>query len=73
MKKELQKRIVEQTDRIQEQYPTAMDLLKTATNEAMIWAIPFYTSKKIPNIEALERLACQLLAIVDASMDMPKT
>lgn len=44
-----------------------MDLLTTATKEAMTWAIPFYTSRKIPNPESLERLACQLLAIVDAS------
>lgn len=45
-----------------------MELLKTATNEAMIWAVPFYTSKKVPSIEQLERLSCQLLAIVDASL-----
>lgn len=50
-----------------------MSLLTTATNEAITWAIPFYTSKKIPNVESLERLACQLLAIVDATMDVPKS
>lgn len=68
MDKALQNRIIDQVDQLQIQYPTAMELLKTATNEAMIWAVPFYTSKKVPSIEQLERLSCQLLAIVDASL-----
>ena len=50
-----------------EQYASAAQLLQTAMQEAMPWAVSYATQKRVPRIDQVERLCTQLLAIVIAS------
>ena len=60
-------RIHNNAEYLMEQYASAAQLLQTAMQEAMPWAVSYATQKRVPRIDQVERLCTQLLAIVIAS------
>lgn len=49
-------------------YPSANMLLSDAMKESMVWVVPLVSSKKVPSLSQLEKLATQITAILMASM-----
>lgn len=49
-------------------YPSANMLLSDAMKESMVWVVPLVSSKKVPSLAQLEKLATQITAILMASM-----
>ena len=49
-------------------YPSANMLLSDAMKESMVWVVPLVSSKKVPSLAQLEKLATQITAILIASM-----
>lgn len=60
-------RIHNNAEYLMEHYASAAQLLQTAMQEAMPWAVSYATQKRLPRIDQVERLCTQLLAIVIAS------
>lgn len=48
-------------------YPSANMLLSDAMKESMVWVVPLVSSKKVPSLPQLEKLATQITAILMAS------
>lgn len=67
MNKKLVKRIEQTVESLQSKYPTANQLLNEAMNDAIKWALPLYWNGTLPSNEQIEKLAIQLLAIVDTN------
>lgn len=60
-------RIIENAQRLNQDYAQANQILQAAVRDAMPWAMPLAMRGVIPTVDKIERLATQCLAILMAT------
>lgn len=63
----LPERIIENAQRINQDYASANQILHMAVKDAMTWAVPLATRGVVPPVDRIERLTTQCMAILMAT------